>query len=158
MRSINFTTEIFIIKCDIDVRYWNDSEVNGVEDIDFYETKGKGFPQMPCAVQVLPEPTKVIHSDHWRWQPIINIEKGQIMNWQKGVTAKVHYKVCDGFACSFVGVMDEEVAEFEGYVPRFMYPLTEGYGDYIIMDIDKDGFIHGWDANQVKRFLDNEFC
>ena len=25
-------------------RYWNDSEVNGVYDIDFYESKGVGIP------------------------------------------------------------------------------------------------------------------
>lgn len=158
MKSINFTKEIFTIQCDIDVRYWNDSEVNGVDDIDFYETKGKGFPKMPCAVQILEEPTSCIYSDHWRWRPIINIEVGQIKNWQKGVSANIYYKVCDGFACSFLGFLDEVITEFEGYVPSFMSPKVESYGDYIVMQIDEDGFIKDWDASQVKRFIDKEFC
>lgn len=158
MRSINFTKDIFVIRCDIEVRYWNDTEVNSVEDIDFYETKGVGSPLIPCAIQVLQEPTNVIYSDHWRWRPVINIEKGQIINWQFGVTANVHYKVCDGFACSFIGFNDEVITEFDGYVPKFMCPTENGFGDYIIMSIDKDGYIQDWDANQVKKLLDTEFC
>lgn len=154
MRSINFTKEIFVIKCDIEIRYWNDTTVNGVEDVDFYETKGIGFPKIPCAVQVLKEPTNCIYSDHWRWCPIINIEDGQIVNWQPGVTANVCYKVCDGFACSFVGALDEVVADHDGYVPKFMCPSDEGYGDYIIMDVNEDGYIIDWDPDAVKRFCD----
>lgn len=158
MRSINFTKEIFCIKCNIEVRYWNDTEVNGVEDVDFFKTKGNGCPQIPCAVQVLKEPTNVIYSDHWRWCPIINIENGQIVNWQIGVTANVHYKVCDGFSCSLIGLDDEIVVDFEGYVPSFMSPSENGFGDYIIMFIDKDGYIKDWNKNQVNKFLDSEFC
>lgn len=158
MWSKNFTKEIFVIKCYIEVRYWCDACVNGVEDIDFCETKGNGYPLIPCAVQLFKEPTNVIYSDHWRWQPIINIEKGQITNWQQGVRASVYYKVCDGFDCLFVGLNDEVIAEYEGYVPSFMCPKEDGYGDYIIMDIDENGYIKNWDASKVKKFCDTEFC
>lgn len=54
-------------------RYWNDSEVNGIEDIDFNESKGNGKPQIPCAEQIKDKPTNVIHSDHWVWRPIIDV-------------------------------------------------------------------------------------
>lgn len=158
MRSINFTKDFFVIKCDVEIRYWNDAEVNGVEDIDFCETKGEGSPQIPCAIQVFAKSTNVIYSDHWRWRPVINIETGQIKNWQQGVEATVHYKVCDGFACSFLGNMDEIITEFDGYVPSFMCPAENGFGDYIIMSIDKDGCIKDWDANKVRKFLDIEYA
>ena len=38
------------IKVDAGVRYWEDTEVNGEDDIDFYESKGVGIPKIPCAV------------------------------------------------------------------------------------------------------------
>lgn len=34
MRVNNLVTEIFFISADVKVRYWNDSNVNGKEDID----------------------------------------------------------------------------------------------------------------------------
>ena len=49
---------------DIDVRYWNDSKVNGEYDIDFYRTKGEGSPIMPCATQIKVKPNTCIYSDH----------------------------------------------------------------------------------------------
>jgi hypothetical protein len=147
--------EIFCIIADIEVRYWNDSEVNGKEDIDFCKTKGEGYPIMPCATQVKAKPTSCIYSDHWRWRPIINIEKGQVLNWQQGIIANVFYKVCDGFACSFTDYSSASILDYEGYVPNFMCPKDEPDGDYIIMDIDENGYIKGWDANEVKKFVEN---
>lgn len=37
-------------------RYWQDSDVNGLEDIDFMSSKGVGTPAMPCAEQIKDEP------------------------------------------------------------------------------------------------------
>lgn len=155
MRVNNLTTEIFFISADVKVRYWNDSNVNGNEDVDFYETKGEGCPLMPCAVKIKEEPESCIYSDHWRWRPVINIETGQILNWQKGTTADVFYKVCDGFACSFDDKVGEPILNFEGYVPSFMCPKDEPDGDYIIMDVDDNGYIKDWEPKKVKKFIEN---
>lgn len=152
------TKEIFVVKCDIEIMFWNDAKINGVKDVNFHVSKGVGSPLMPCATQVLKKPTNYVCSNHWRWRPEINIENGQITNWQIGTTADVHYKVCDGFACSLIGKANKVIQKFEGYVPSFMCPSDNGFGDYIIMSIDKDGFIINWNANQVKKFFDSEFC
>ena len=56
------------------VRYWEDSEVNGVED--------ESGDMIPCRI-----------GDSW--EPIIDIDSGIIINWNQGVKAKIHYKVCD---------------------------------------------------------------
>lgn len=146
---------IFHVLTDIDVRYWNDSRVNGKEDIDFYETKGEGCPSMPCAVQIKMEPDSCIYSDHWRWRPMINIETGQILNWQQGNTADVCYNVCDGFACRFTDDSNVSMLEYDGYVPDFMCPKDKPDGDYIIMDIDENGYIKDWDPGKVRRFVEN---
>lgn len=106
------------------VRYWEDGIVNGIEDSD--------GSLIPCRKGDI-------------WCPVIDIDSGIITNWEKGKTAKIHYKVCDSGSYY---VHDEKVnlvLEIEGdYVPKIMCPKDKGYGDYIIMDIDANGKIAGW--------------
>ena len=139
------------IQVDSGIRYWENTEVNGEYDINFIATKGEGEPKIPCAVKVKDEPEDTIYSDHWRWQPLIEIETGQIVNWQKGVTGNVLYKVCDEFACDLLDADRNKVHSYEGYVPDFMCPREAGYGDYIDMEIDAEGFIKGWDKTLVEE-------
>ena len=104
-------------------RYWEDTQVNGVED-----TEGNLIP----------------FRDGKYWKPVINLDSGQIIDWPEGTTAVVHYKVCDN---GFYEMKDESgitVLECEGYVPKIMSPKESGYGDYVIMDIDENGFIQNW--------------
>lgn len=125
------------------VRYWEDGEINGVED---HPTT----PTMPCAVK---------GDNGYYWMPIIDIETGQIRNWREGTTAEIYYKVCDEFECR---IIDEKggvrclIKDYEGYVPNFMYPKENGYGDYIIMDIDENGYIQDWSKEKVLNFIENE--
>jgi hypothetical protein len=35
----------------------------------------------------------------------------------------------------------------DGYVPKIMCPTENGYSDYVIMDIDRDGKIANWKAD-----------
>lgn len=150
--KITKEVEVKYIQVDTNVRYWENAEINGVNDINFFETKGQGEPKIPCAVKVKDEPESHIQSDHWHWKPLIDIETGQIVNWKKGVTADITYKVVDEFACDFLDAEKAVQFSYEGYVPRFMCPREEGYGDYIDMVIDEDGFIKDWDKEEVKNY------
>ena len=131
------------ILVDTYVRYWEDTDVNGQPD-------DADTPKIPCAVK---------GEKGYRWMPIIDIETGQIRNWREGTTAKIHYKVCDEFECR---IIDEKggqrclIKDYEGYVPEFMCPKDRGYGDYIIMDIDENGYIQDWDKAEVRGFIENE--
>ena len=125
------------------VRYWEDGTVNGVRD-------NADCPNMPCAVN---------GDKGYRWLPIIDIETGKIRNWREGVTASIHYKVCDEFECRIIDEKGGEhclITDYEGYVPEFMYPKECGYGDYIIMDIDENGYIQDWDKAEVRGFIEDE--
>ena len=144
------------IQVDTVVRYWQDTEVNGELDVDFHESKGHGEPKIPCAVRVKDNPENCIYSDHWHWKPLINIETGKIENWKKGVKADVCYKVCDEFACDVLDTEGNKLFSYEGYVPNFMCPRENGYGDYIDMEIDEEGFIKDWDKEQVAEQFDAE--
>lgn len=125
------------------IRYWEDGVVNGEDDIDI-EGCEDAKPKMPLAQKI---------SGEWFWMPEIEIETGRILNWPEGTTASIHYKVCDEFGCTVYDVDNEVVKDYEGYVESFMCPKQAGYGDYIIMDIDSDGFIDGWSKWDVADFL-----
>jgi len=78
------------------------------------------------------------------WQPTIDLKTGEVINWPKGVKVHVFYKVCDEFECIVYDKTDNEVLHYDGYVPDFMAIEDEGYGDYIDMIIDENGYIKNW--------------
>lgn len=110
------------------VRYWEDSTINGVEDTESGEN-------IPCKTGE-------------NWCPLINVETGIIENWEIGKTASIHYKVVD---CCGWELLDENnsviSSQEDGYVPRTLSPAENGYGDYIIMNIDEKGKIEKWKFN-----------
>jgi hypothetical protein len=122
------------------VRYWEDTDVDGVED-------DAVNPRIPCAQR--------IDEFEVHWQPVIEVETGRIINWAKGVRAEVTYKVCDEFRCKLKTEMDKpSVYRYVGYVPKIMYPRENGYGDYIEMNIDTEGYIEGWNAKMLQQLID----
>ena len=109
------------------VRYWEDSTVNGISD-----TNGD---LMPCR-------------DGDDWCPEIDIDTGVIRNWKQGVTAEVHYKVCDEGSYYLIDNLGNTLgAILENYVPTVLCPDGDGYGDYIIMTIDENGHIKNWNPD-----------
>ena len=115
--------EVEFLQVSAGVRYWDDGTING-------ECRADGF-DTPC-------------KDGDRWKPIIKIETGEIVNWDKGNKAEMHYKVCDDGLYTLIDDKGEMVKAIDGYVPSLMCPKENGYGDYIIMDIDEDGMIQDW--------------
>lgn len=111
---------------DAGVRYWEDATIDGVEDTEGSLT--------PC-------------KEGDRWVPEVDIKSGQILNWTKGVTADVHFKICDDGIYTVLDKDGKEVLKVDGYVPSCLSPGGSGYGDYIIMKIDSEGFIDGWKFN-----------
>lgn len=108
------------------VLYWEDSEVNGEPDTESGDN-------VPCKVGGL-------------WMPEIDIETGKILNWKQGTTANIHYKVADCCGWELKDVHGVIITEAEdGYVPKTLCPKDDGYGDYIIMDIDENGVIKDWE-------------
>jgi len=118
------------IKVRAGVRYWDDATVNGKEDE---------------AGSLIP------HRVAEDWCPTIRLTDGKVMDWPQGVTADVHYKVCDA---GEYWLLDEDkltIAKWAGfYVPDdFLCHGDTGYGDYIIFKIDADGRIQSWRMPEV---------
>ena len=125
--TIKVEQEVDIKKLEIraDVRYWEDAVINGEPDEDGTLT--------PCREGNL-------------WCPVIDIESGVILNWQQGVKADIHFKVCDSGSYYLVDAHDKRVLSREDdYVPNSLVPGS--YGDYIVMQIDETGKITNWPAN-----------
>ena len=116
----------------VEPRYWDDARFNGEESED-----GRFVPL----------------KDGDKWRITIDVDSGVIRGWPKGVVADIHFKVCD--AGSYY-LRDEDgvlVAQIkDDYVPSVMYPKHEGYGDYIVMDIDGEGKIQEWKPD-FKEFV-----
>jgi hypothetical protein len=108
-----------------EVRYWEDASVNEVED-----TAGDLIPLR----------------DGLLWKPTINLENGEILEWPKGTTASIHYKVCDQGEYWLLDSDGNKKYKWNGYyVPDDLLCVGEsGYGDYIIFNVGADGLIKGW--------------
>jgi hypothetical protein len=106
-------------------RYWEDATVDGKDD----ELGTK----IPCR-------------EGEAWCPVIDVDTGQIVNWTQGITASVHYKVCDAgvYELQTSDKPRKLIVRKDGYVPRCLSPGDNGYGDYIIMNIDENGIIENW--------------
>ena len=106
-------------------RYWEDATIDGKDDTE------RGL-YIPCKNGDI-------------WNPHIDIDSGIITNWDKGVNANIHYKVCDECGYELLDNDGNVIISFEdGYVPETLSPKRNGYGDYIIMDIDENGKIENW--------------
>ncbi len=125
-KTITQEIEVKTLHVEAVVRYWQDAYVNGVTD-----EEGN---LIPCR-------------DGDSWRPIIDIETGIIINWTHGIKADIHYKVCDEGTYTLKDSDGEEVIKINGYVPNLMSPKANGYGDYIIMDIDEVGVIQHWNPD-----------
>jgi len=126
--------DVIYLQAEVGVRYWEDSKVNGVED--------EHGDLIPCR-------------DGKYWKPLIELESGRIINWKQGVSANIHYKSVD---CNTFKLLDSDkdiIKEIEGYVIYMMCPVGNGFGDYVIMDIDENGFIQDWEVN-FSEFEDDE--
>ena len=118
------------IEVDAEVRYWEDAEVNGVEDGDGSRIYGR---------------------DGDSWKIKIDLASGRIEGWPEGMTASIHYKVCDQGLYWLTDATGERLAKWKSYyVPDdFLCHGDRGFGDYIIFSVTPDGMIAGYERPAV---------
>jgi hypothetical protein len=126
--------DVRFLRASCDVPYWEDAEVDGVID--------EQGDLIPCRNGNL-------------WEPIIDFDTGVIVNWEQGKTASIHYKVCDAGVYTLLDGNMNPVKQIDGYVPKAMCPGDEGYGDYVIMEVDAAGRIADW-KQTLEKFADED--
>lgn len=144
--------DVKYLHCDIDARHLDNGIVNCRKD-------NEDEPKMPFLFKD--------SYNNWRWRPVIDIDEGRIVNWPKGTTAEVFYKSVDD---NIIYLLDEyknpiswfdndekEIFEYyEGYVPEVLDCVGEGYGDYVQMKIDENGYIENFDKDEVIELINGE--
>jgi hypothetical protein len=105
--------------------------------IDFYDIPN----DFPLAV-------KISRNDPiGKWIAYVEIETGMIEGWKQGYAGNLFAKVVDEGNYYLMDADKNIVAARNGYVPNKLIPPTDGYGDYIELEINKDGKITNWYEN-----------
>lgn len=107
------------------VRYWEDATVNGIED---------------------EQGTLIPFRSGDLWCPVIDLDNGLVVGWPHGMTARIHYKVCDAGEYWLADSQGKRTHKYNGdYVPsRFLCHGDNGFGDYIIFNVGPDGRIENY--------------
>lgn len=112
------------IEVSAEVRYWEDANVNGVNDDDGTLIPGRSGD---------------------RWCAVIGLEDGAVMDWPAGTTADICYKICDQGEYWLLDAERRRIAKWGGhYVPDDTLCGGKGYGDYIEIMIGADGHVECW--------------
>jgi hypothetical protein len=86
---------------------------------------------------------------------ISGVENGVVKPWDSG-NVHIGFKIVDGGNYILMGNGREIFRKDFEYVPDFLQIEENGYGDYIEIDIEKNGKVKGWNReriNQVYRFF-----
>lgn len=126
----------------------DNASVNGSNDISDENMKLGVAARIPCMN---------IEDGNYYWTPIIDITTGQIINWRKGTTAITYYKVVDECALMYETPDGVQSEWDKDYVPDFLCLDEIGYGDYMYLSIDADGFIDGWNDSDAKDYVKSNF-
>ncbi len=87
-----------------------------------------------------------------KWEIIIDIDRGMVMNWHHAQSIKLSLKVRDSgiytlYDKNFNPIRHSDRDDSPKYVPNHLLPPSNGYGDYLELDIDGDGKILNWYDN-----------
>jgi len=121
------------LKIDAKINHPEDAKVNGVCD----------------------DNCEIPFSKNFHWRPTIDLENGVIVDWPKGTTAEVYYKVVDEGVYTLLDNNKNDIIVVESYVPDFIGK----YGDYISLNIDGEGRIKDFECNEsdIIEMIDNAF-
>ena len=159
------TIDLKYLKAKMYVRYWVDCRYSldggetWIDDIeDNEENDGKVFYDLPCTFSEWDKKGK----EHRYLQLIINLENGKVENWRNNVILETSFKVCDEGEYSFLDEKFNEVINItdeydQYYVPGFLSLEDEGFGDYVYIDIMKDGTVKHFDLmkDRILEYFDN---
>ena len=90
-----------------------------------------------------------------RWRVTIDLQSGQIQDWPKDVHASISFKVRDECSIVLQDANGAGLATYEGYVPVILSPADEGYGDYMFMRVNQNGFIEDWDPELIEDIMED---
>ena len=74
----------------------------------------------------------------------IDVDEGKILNYPIGTIWNIRYKAVDEGIYTLTDKDYNEISKLDGYVPNVFSIDDAGYGDYIFMTVDENGYIQNW--------------
>lgn len=146
-----------VLQCWIGARYWEDTSFNGEDDTENADFLKTNFPEYfflshdKVGDEPVKEDMEKYNQDYLYLE--IDLNKGVVRNWPKGVIADFHYKSCDMNYFRLINEKREVLAQtkWSGYVigPYFM----NEYGDYFTLKVDENGHIEDWNEDDMEEAL-----
>jgi len=150
------------LRATMGVRYWVNCDYSkddgktwegNFDDTDEESERIKNL--IPCVVK---KDSGYYSGDYW--ELLIDLNEGKVIDWPKGFCIKTYFKVCDDGEYVFLDENKNEVINItksfdQYYVPDFLALEDNGYGDYVIINIDGNGKIEHFD--KMKSRIDKYF-
>lgn len=146
---------IHYVKCYLFPNWWEDSDVSK-DGSEFEEGSLDNMPQS----MLLDWTPQISDYENFKGQKCffmkINPDTGQIENWEKGYKMNIYWKVVDEGIYEYIDDNENIIKKFDtDYVPRYLAIEEEGYGDYVIMNVDENGFIQNWSTEDFMNTVTN---
>jgi hypothetical protein len=91
-----------------------------------------------------------------KWIAYVEIETGMIEDWKQGYAGTLVANVIDEGKYYLMDANKKIVAAINGHAPNKLIPPTDGYGDYIELEIYKNGEIANWyEKPSLEEFEEN---
>lgn len=95
-------------------------------------------------------------NEQTRLKFFINIDTGEILEWPKGNTLSIYAKVRDEGIYSLIDNNGNSIKNIEyEYVPDGLDIEEEGYGDYVIFNVNSEGIIENFNGEQIVNWVLN---
>ena len=134
--------------------WWDGAQISRNES-EFEEVDEDGS-QIKDMLKVFDAPTNTrfkeyIAKDDPCFSMKINVDTGEVVGWPKDTAMNIYWKIVDEGLYQYLDKDDNIIFEYDGYVPGELAIEDSGYGDYVILNIDSNGFIENWNPTKVAR-------
>ena len=132
-------------------------DINFSDNVETYDTFDSIFSQYPQLKSPQNKYSKKLNNQMYIK---IDVETGQILNWPVGVEANLNcLKVVDEGTYILLDYKDNMISYHDyRYVPKCLEIDGNGFSDYFMFHVNKDGYIVNWKfgKNEYKELTSEE--
>lgn len=118
-----------------------------VIEFDGKECSWKDKSTIPSFVKMIGDPNETDPNYEVRLE--IDVENGKLLNHDFGHKIELYNKVVDEGTYTLVDTETGETKIIQDYVIAGLDTYGNGYGDYVILNINENGFIKEWDSDKI---------
>lgn len=146
------------VNCYLIQNWWDGAEIS-YQGSEFQEVEENGS-NLPMLIPINESITNCKSlKDCKVFQLKIDLDNGHIENWPKGYAMNIYWKICDQGVYEYIDENGNIIEKLDcDYVPDYLAIEDDGYGDYVIINIDENGNIKNWwSEHQLKSSLEEIF-